>query len=85
MTTLSIHPDAEQNFPLDPSRLLGQGELTAVGLLRHGTGRGKASVSMVVTLSDGRQVFAETTWALFKAAARALAASPVAAEEVDEP
>lgn len=85
MTFLSLHPDVERDFPLDRSKLTAEGELTAVGLLRHGTARGRATVSMIVTLQDGSQVFAQTTWALFRAAARALAASAIAAEEVDEP
>jgi hypothetical protein len=86
VTSLSIVTDVEQgDFPLDFRNLAGQGQLTAIGLLRHGTTGGKATVSMIVTLRDGRQVFAETTWALLKAAARALAATPIAAEEVDEP
>lgn len=85
MTSLSIHPDVERDFGLDHTKLVAQGQLTAVGLLRHGTTGGNATVSMVVTLADGSQVFAETTWALFSAAARALAASPIAAEEVQGP
>lgn len=85
-TGLSVHTDAEcSSFPLDARRLVAEGQLTAVGLLRHGTGRGRASVSMVVTLADGTQVFAQTTWALLRSAYAALAASPIAAEEVDEP
>jgi hypothetical protein len=70
---------------VDRARLAGQGQLTDIGLLRHGTGGGRASVSMLVTLPDGTQVFAETTWRLLKTAVRALAASPIAAEEVGEP
>lgn len=85
MTSLSIHTDVERDFPLDRSRMVAEGRLTAIGLLRHGTVGGKATVSMVITLPGGSQVFAETTWALFNAAARALAASPIAAEEVQGP
>lgn len=55
--------------------------LAAVGLLRHGTSGGRAAVLLRVDLPDGRQVVAQTTWRAFKAAAWALAASPIAAEE----
>jgi hypothetical protein len=82
MPVLDIFQDSEQpSFPLRGELLIGQGELTAIGLLRHGTKGGKATVSMVITLRDGKQVFAETTWALFQTAATALAASPIAIEE----
>ena len=85
MTGLSIHTDVERDFPLDHSRMVAEGQLTAVGLLRHGTTSGKATVSMVITLPDGSQVFAQTTWALFNTAARALAVSAIAVEEVPGP
>ncbi|TFV90428.1 hypothetical protein [Blastococcus sp. CT_GayMR16] len=85
MTSLSVHVDAEQGFPLERSKLVAHGQLTAVGLLRHGTSRGRASVSVIVTLPDGSQVLAETTWALLRTAYAALAASPIVAEEVIEP
>jgi len=85
MTSLEVFADAEQQFNLDFDKLVGQGTVTGIGLLRHGTAGGKASVSLVITLRDGKQVHAETTWALFRLAYRALAASPIAKEEVDEP
>jgi len=80
-TELHTFPDAERGLVVDPKRLVAQGELTDIGLLRHGTTSGKATVSMLVTLPDGSQVFAQTTWALFHTAAVALAASPIAVEE----
>lgn len=86
MIGLSIHPDVEKNFAsLDHSKLVAQGQLTGIGLLRNGTSRGRATVSMVVTLQDGSQVFAETSWALLRTAYAGLAASAIAAEEVVEP
>lgn len=86
MSTLRIFTDVEQGgFPLDHQKCIAEGELTAVGLLRHGTTQGNATVSMVITLTDGSQVFAQTTWRLFHTAARALAVSPIAAEEVEGP
>lgn len=83
MTPLHITLDAEQNpLGLEVEKMVGQGLLTNIGLLRHGTDGGCASVGMVVTLQDGTQVLAETTWKLFKTAYMALSASPVVAEEV---
>jgi hypothetical protein len=54
-----------------------------VGLLRHGTQQGNATVSFAIRLHDGRVVLAETTVRLARLAARALAASPVMAEEIE--
>ena len=82
MPELDIFTDIElHGFNLEESRMIGQGLLTGIGLLRHGTAGGKATVGMTIELRDGTQVFAETTWALFHTAAMALAASPIAAEE----
>jgi hypothetical protein len=81
VTELSIFPDAEQRNSLDPKRPVVEAKLTGVGLLRHGTSEGKASIAMFVMLPDGTQVLAQTTWAAFHTAAKALAASPIAAEE----
>lgn len=83
MTPLHITMDAEVNpLGIDVDKLVGQGMLTHIGLLRHGTDGGQASLAMIITLQDGTQVLAETTWKLFKTAYMALAASPVVAEEV---
>lgn len=81
MTPLSVTPDVEQAPWSDLDPKMPHGRLERVGLLRHGTVNGKASVAVVILLDDGTRVVAETTWALFNAAARALAASPVASEE----
>lgn len=83
MTPLHITVDAEVNpLGIDVDKLVGQGMLTDIGLLRHGTVGGQASIGMVVTLADGTQVLAETTWKLFKTAYLALEASPIVAEEI---
>lgn len=58
------------------------GMLTRIGLLRHGTQEGRATVGLVVTLDDGTQVLAQTTWRLLFGAVHALAAGPVGREEV---
>lgn len=81
MTPLKIYADAEQDFGLDPNRPQLSGTLTCIGLLRHGTTNGKASVALVVDLPDGTQIIAQSTWGLFNTAARALAVSPIAMEE----
>lgn len=82
-TPLNIRPDMEQApwTHVDPGTVL-TGQLVSIGLLRHGTREGRASVALLVELADGRHVVAETTFRLFNTAARALAASPVAAEEI---
>lgn len=83
MTELHISVDAEQ-YPLGINKqlLAAQGTLTDIGLLRHGTDGGAATIGMVITLPSGKQVFAETTWKLFKTAYLAMEASPIVAEEI---
>lgn len=95
MTPLTITTDVERNglASLDLGRLhpsidtaVGAvGTLDEIGLLRHGTARGRAVVAILVTLPDDTQVLAQTTWALLRGAYAALAASPVVAEEVIDP
>ncbi|MCU1677690.1 MAG: hypothetical protein JWM93_2448 [Frankiales bacterium] len=52
-----------------------------VGLLRHGTQEGRATVTVLVRLPDGSFVLAETTLRNAAMAARVIAASPAYAEE----
>lgn len=85
MTPLSITLDVERNPWTDIPPKGPNGMLTRVGLLRHGTEGGKASVGLVVELEDGTKVIAQTTWALFRTAYAAMAASPIVAEEVIDP
>lgn len=80
MIPLTITPDVGQT-PWDDVDPNGHGTLERIGLLRNGTAKGRASVALVIRFPDGTAVIAETTWRLFNAAARALAASPVIAEE----
>jgi hypothetical protein len=86
MIPLTITPDLDRapwtDLQSDEPEV---GLLSRIGLLRHGTEGGKATVGLVVTLPDGQQVLAQTTWALFRMAYTALAASPVASEEVLDP
>lgn len=58
------------------------GELESIGLLRNGTSQGRAVAALLVRLPDGRHVVVQTTWRLFTNAARALASSPIATEEI---
>jgi hypothetical protein len=81
VTPLTITPDIDQ-APWTDVEPASTGELARIGLLRNGTTEGRASVGLLVQLPDGQQVVAQTTWRLFNAAARALAASPIASEEV---
>lgn len=82
MEPLTITPDIDRApwNDLDEATTL-DGKLERIGLLRNGTVQGRATIGIVVRLPDGTAVVGQTTWRLFNAAARALAASPVAAEE----
>lgn len=80
MIDLTITPDIEQAPWTDLTEVI-PGKLARIGLLRNGTEGGRASIALLIQLDDGSQVVAETTWRLFNASARALAASPIASEE----
>jgi hypothetical protein len=86
-TQLRVLTDAERNPGdlFDPARPYQEGAVTAIGLMRHGTSEGNAAVLITVTLPDGSQAVGQTTWRLFNNAARALAVSPIASEEVQGP
>lgn len=81
-TVLRVFADVEREpwTDVDPATVL-HGLVERVGLLRHGTDGGRASVAVLIRLDDGRALVAETTYRLARAAARALGASPIAAEE----
>jgi hypothetical protein len=84
MTQLAVITDLEQQPSIDWSRPVIDGcRISHIGLIRHGTAAGNASVALIIQLPDGSQVWAETTWRLLHAAVKALAATPIAAEEVD--
>lgn len=57
------------------------GELSRIGLLRSGTAEGRATVGLVVTLPDGTDMLAHTTWRALFVAVHALAASPIGREQ----
>lgn len=78
---LNITIDAEQGMGINPALLIAQGTLTNIAPMRHGTHEGRAVVCMIVTLENGEQVWAQTTWRLFHTAHNALAASPIILEE----
>lgn len=63
---LSLHPWA------DCRHLKQLGTVARIGRLPGGTDSGKSTVTVLVTMPDGKQVMAQTTMALFLAAAQAL-------------
>lgn len=84
--TVTTNIDLDPWTDLDRDQLIyNPGGVTAsvtrIGLLPDGTEQGRATVMFELKLPDGTPVIAETTWRLFNAAARALAASPVAEME----
>ncbi len=83
--TLNLEIDPWRDLTPDTLPLNTDGGLSAtlerVGVLPDGTQAGRATVLMLIRLPDGRQVVAETTLRLFKMAAAAIAASPVAQME----
>lgn len=62
---------------------VGLATVERVGILPRGTESGRSTVVLLVRMPDGRPVLAETTLRLFNAAARAVAASPIAEAEAD--
>ena len=56
------------------------GVVERIGLMRGGTREGRATVMMLVRTDDGQWVVGETTLRLFTAAARSIAACPLASE-----
>lgn len=56
-------------------------KLEAIGLMRRGTGQGRAVVHMSVRLPDGSVTVVETTWRLMRLALKALEGTPIASEE----
>lgn len=68
-----------------PSMQDGAARLSGVAPLRNGTARGRAVVMLVIELSDGTQVVAQTTMALWRVATKIIEAGPIAAEEPLDP
>ncbi|KLL11565.1 MULTISPECIES: hypothetical protein [Protofrankia] len=85
MPNIRIQPDIEAapwtDITVANSKI---GTLDRIGLLRHGTTSGRATVGLAIRLEDGTYVIAETTWRLLRGAVRALAASPIGQEETDD-
>jgi hypothetical protein len=88
MIPLALHLDCEQ-YPLvsaaHSKQIVGDGNITDIGLLRNGTVEGRATVGIVITMDGGNKIIGQTTWALLRTAYAALAASPIVAEEVIGP
>lgn len=59
---------------------LHPGAIERAGVMRNGTSSGRATVMLLVRTDDGQYVVGETTLRLFLAAARAIAACPLAHE-----
>lgn len=75
-TPLDIHPDGETSGALagvDPDKIVDVPLKSVIGLT-DGTAAGKPSVMIRADLPDGQTVIAQTTLALFLAAADALKA-----------
>lgn len=74
MISLSIRPKVDETggMPELEGRECVRLETLTVTSLAAGMGSGKPSVAFVFDLPDGRYVFAETSLALFLAAAQAL-------------
>lgn len=79
MIPLDIRPNIELNPWTDiPSGSIDDGLIERIGLRPNGTANGRPSIALLIRLPDGSPVIAQTTWALLRAAVRALDASPVA-------
>lgn len=57
------------------------GQIERIGVLPNGTKSGHACVELLIRTDDGRLLVAETTLRLFRAAAAAVLATPVAQME----
>jgi hypothetical protein len=79
---LEQHPWTDithENTPLNAGGL--SAGVTRIGLMPRGTTGGLSTVMMEVVLPDGTKVIAETTLRLFRSAASAILASPLAEAE----
>ncbi len=74
MPNMNIVMDAEGMMKGKPLPDYHVTNTITVGALAAGMTSGKPSVAILLTLPDGKTVFAETSMALFHAAARAFAA-----------
>jgi len=79
MIALDITPNIEENPWTDcvqPDGLpIDLGLMERIGLLPRGTGSGQPVVIIKCVLPDGSIAVAQTSWKLFRGAARALAAA----------
>lgn len=81
MPAMSIFLNGDGAWPdFDPAKAL-RGEIVAVARLQGGMVSGSSSIGLRIRLDNGREVFAETSMALFLAAARAFTAAEQGAEE----
>lgn len=77
---VTIDPQTAPWTDLD-ARAIMHGTVERIAFLPQGTKRGRASVALLVRCDDGTVVVGETTYRLYAAAARAIAAAPSAQAE----
>jgi hypothetical protein len=75
MIPLTITPDIAQAPWADLAHVKQLGQITRIGRLPHGCTSGASSIAIVIKFPDGTEVMAQTTMALFLAAARAFKAT----------
>lgn len=80
-TQVTITPNVDAAPWTDLGADTTAGALERVGILPEGMESGRASVALVVRLPDGSAVIAETSLRLFRVAARAILATPIAVGE----
>lgn len=71
MPHLKISPHGDGAWPDVDATTCLKGELVAIARLPAGMQSGRSSVALRIRLDDGRDVFAQTSLALFVSAARA--------------
>lgn len=74
MIPITITPNIDQAPWTDLKHVPQMGTITRIGRLPHGTKSGASTVTVCIEMPDGTQVLAQTTLALFLAAARAIEA-----------
>ncbi len=74
VTTLKVDLDGRGAWPDFDLGQAARGELLAVAAMPAGMASGRASVGFRILLTDGTEVFTETSLRLFVSAARAFAA-----------
>lgn len=80
--TITTNLELDPWTDLHPIRAqLVESNIERIGVLPNGTQNGKACVEFLMRTADGQTVVAETTLALFRMAAAAVLATPIAQME----